>query len=95
MQGTALETANPPSRGAEDKHEPSIENPFEPRMNLTAVLDRLDKVLGRGVEVDGQVLSRPVELGKDTPQRLGKGGGGVLHAWRLADPAAAPRVADP
>ena len=35
---------------------------------------------------------RAIQLGEDAPQRLGEGGRGVLHARRLADAAAAPRV---
>ena len=60
---------------------------------LAAIFDGLDEVLGLGVEVDGQFFGGAVELGEDAAQRLGKGGGRVLHARGLPDAAAAPGLA--
>src|SRR5439155_27210262 len=59
------------------------------------ILDALDEVPRPGVELDVQTLLGAVEEVEDTPERVGKGGGRVLHPRGLEDAAAPPRLVAP
>ena len=57
MEGPRLEPADPRGRGRRTSTSRLVEDPFEPRMDLAPVLDRLHEVFRLGMEVDGQVLA--------------------------------------
>jgi len=90
LDGPGLDA--PPSYPRDERR---VEVPLEPGNDLAPVLDGLDEVLRIRMEIDREVLSRPVQLGEHAPQGLRKGGRGVFHPRGLDHSPAAPRRADP